>query len=217
MNINFIFVLILTIRGSRGDNIFVDLKSNYISDGITVHHGRYSVNGKYMMYVGEDKGIDSILYGTGMVYERIKYPIGENVIIEFFEDILAKYFVIHAFTGTVLNHSKVKRKYYKYSDAGYSKIDHNTFMNEMTSEVELIFDISKKVMHPYMSQTAEFTNYYTETYSMIKEVGGIKLDGYEAPKYTYGVVYDSSKMIKMGFSTLDSFVSKCENFSIEYK
>ncbi|UKJ88851.2 hypothetical protein MACJ_002097 [Theileria orientalis] len=205
------------IRGSLGNNVFVDLKSNYISDGITVHHGRYSVNGKYMMYVGKDKGIDCVFYGTGILYKREERFIAEQVMIEIFEDILAKYFVIHVFADTVLNHTKVKRKYYTYSDAGYRKIDHNTFMSKITSEIELIFDISKKTMHPYMNQIVECTNYYTETYSIVKQIGGIRLDGFEAPKYTYGIVWDSSMIIKMGCSTLDSFVSKCEKFSIEFK
>ncbi|BAM41126.1 conserved hypothetical protein [Theileria orientalis strain Shintoku] len=217
MCINFILFLVLVIRESVGNNVFVDLKSNYISNGITVHHGRFSVNGKYRMYIGKDKGIESVIFGTGVLYRRAECPIGEQVIVEMFEDIIVKYFVIHIYTGTVLNHTRVKRKYYSKSDWGYKKIDQNTFMTQMTSEVELMFDVATKIIHPYMVQMVESEKYYTETYSLIDQVGGIKLDGLEAPKYTYGIVYDSSMMIKMGYSALESFVSKCERFSIEYK
>ncbi|UKJ88850.2 hypothetical protein MACJ_002096 [Theileria orientalis] len=211
-NIIQLFVILKLCSGMR----YIDLKSNFISDGVEVQHGYFMTSGKYKMFHARDPALEVIQFGETRVFPDVDYTPGtHSLFVEQFKVGDEEALSIYVFRMSVTSNSVVYKVYFHMSEFGYKLIDCAKFTELIKGKIHVSLDLSKSKSHPFFNiHTKEEHGQSTTLIEIRKSIAGFRLRNVEAKRYEFGRIMDSSFPIYMGYSKLNMFLTKATSIFI---
>ncbi|UKK01225.2 hypothetical protein MACK_002038 [Theileria orientalis] len=205
-NIIQLFFILKLCSGMR----YIDLKNNFISEGVDVQHGYFMSSGKYKMFHSRDPPLEIVQYGETRVFPDMDYTPGtHSLFVEQFKVGDEEALSIYVFRISVTTSSVVYKVYFHMSEFGYKLIDCAKFTELIKGKIHVSLDLSKSKNHPFFSiHTKEENGVSTTLIEIRKSIAGFRLRNVEAKRYEFGRIVDSTVPIYMGYSKLNMFLTK---------
>ncbi|BAM41128.1 conserved hypothetical protein [Theileria orientalis strain Shintoku] len=214
-------VLAMMLLKCNCTKMYVDVKINYMSEGVIVHHGTYLKNGSYKMFLGEKDPLEVVFYGNSRLYPprlETKDPNSHQLIVEVFHTGTRMFVVVHNYSFLGDDPVGYGRIFFELGMDTYIEVDLPAMVTVITSTVHLSVDIGPKHRHPFIMRTVEdLTTEKKVTYKVVETFNRIPLDGINAPKYAIGYVYDSTAPAVIGYTKMNYLHDKCLSFTVDYK
>ncbi|XP_955151.1 uncharacterized protein TA09485 [Theileria annulata] len=198
-----ITILTITLIECVFGVIYVDLKNFIISNGVNVFHGRFNINSRYFMFVGDSEPISELRYGNEVIFPKENGSQEYNLFVELFiiNKVILVSFYVHTFNDGLLK--SVNRHTISISSDKYSHISNEEFMSNINGPVLVSFDIGPKPKHPFIyTNISGHINYQIRTYIFSNNYKGFILYGKSGPLYKFGYVYDSNRPAVVGYTKL---------------
>ncbi|XP_955148.1 uncharacterized protein TA09470 [Theileria annulata] len=190
--------------------IYVDLKNFIISNGVNVFHGRFNINSRYFMFVGDSEPISELRYGNEVIFPKENGSQEYNLFVELFiiNKVILVSFYVHTFNDGLLK--SVNRHTISISSDKYSHISNEEFMSNINKPVLVSIDIRPKPKHPFIKRsTSDHVNLQMVIYKFANNYNEFELDGKSGPLYKFGYVYDSNRPAVVGYTKRLYLIEEC--------
>uniref|UniRef100_A0A3B0MTQ8 Uncharacterized protein n=1 Tax=Theileria annulata TaxID=5874 RepID=A0A3B0MTQ8_THEAN len=198
-----ITILTITLIECVFGVIYVDLKNFIVPNGVNVFHGRFNINSRYFMFVGDSEPISELRYGNEVIFPKENGSQEYNLFVELFiiNKVILVSFYVHTFNDGLLK--SVNRHTISISSDKYSHISNEEFMYKINGPVLVSFDIGPKPKHPFINSTISLVlKRFLHKYIFEDNYKGFMLDGKSGPLYKFGYVYDSNRPAVVGYTKL---------------
>ncbi|XP_955158.1 uncharacterized protein TA04690 [Theileria annulata] len=210
-----ITILTITLIECVFGVIYVDLKNFIISNGVNVFHGRFNINSRYFMFVGDSEPISELRYGNEVIFPKENGSQEYNLFVELFiiNKVILVSFYVHTFNDGLLK--SVNRHTISISSDKYSHISNEEFMSKINGPVLVSIDIGPKPKHPFIkSTTSENVNYQIRRFKLAYNYNWFIFDGKSIPLYRFGYVYDSNRPSVVGYTKRPYLTEECVSIAI---
>ncbi|XP_955156.1 uncharacterized protein TA04680 [Theileria annulata] len=210
-----ITILTITLIECVFGVIYVDLKNFIISNGVNVFHGRFNINSRYFMFVGDSEPISELRYGNEVIFPKENGSQEYNLLVELFiiNKVILVSFYVHTFNDGLLK--SVNRHTISISSDKYSHISNEEFMSNINKPVLVSIDIGPKPKHPFIkSTTSDDVNFKMYRYIFEDNYKGFMFDGKSGPLYKFGYVYDSNRPSVVGYTKRPYLTDECVSIAI---
>uniref|UniRef100_A0A3B0N4X5 Uncharacterized protein n=1 Tax=Theileria annulata TaxID=5874 RepID=A0A3B0N4X5_THEAN len=210
-----ITILTITLIECVFGVIYVDLKNFIVPNGVNVFHGRFNINSRYFMFVGDSEPISELRYGNEVIFPKENGSQEYNLLVELFiiNKVILVSFYVHTFNDGLLK--SVNRHTISISSDKYSHISNEEFMYKINRNVLVSFDIGPKPKHPFIKRSiSDDVNFKMYRYKLENNYKGFKFDGKSIPLYRFGYVYDSNRPAVVGYTKRPYLTDECVSISI---
>ncbi|XP_955154.1 uncharacterized protein TA09500 [Theileria annulata] len=210
-----ITILTITLIECVFGVIYVDLKNFIISNGVNVFHGRFNINSRYFMFVGDSEPISELRYGNEVIFPKENGSQEYNLLVELFiiNKVILVSFYVHTFNDGLLK--SVNRHTISISSDKYSHISNEEFIYKINRNVLVSFDIGPKPKHPFIKRSiSDHVNFQMYRYKFEDKYKGFMLDGKSGPLYRFGYVYDSNRPAVVGYTKRPYLTDECVSIAI---
>ncbi|XP_955157.1 uncharacterized protein TA04685 [Theileria annulata] len=210
-----ITILTITLIECVFGVIYVDLKNFIVPNGVNVFHGRFNINSRYFMFVGDSEPISELRYGNEVIFPKENGSQEYNLLVELFiiNKVILVSFYVHTFNDGLLK--SVNRHTISISSDKYSHISNEEFMSKINGPVLVSIDIGPKPKHPFIkSTTSEHVNYQIRRFKLAYNYNWFIFDGKSIPLYRFGYVYDSNRPAVVGYTKRPYLTDECVSISI---
>ncbi|XP_955146.1 uncharacterized protein TA09460 [Theileria annulata] len=210
-----ITILTITLIECVFGVIYVDLKNFIISNGVNVFHGRFNINSRYFMFVGDSEPISELRYGNEVIFPKENGSQEYNLLVELFiiNKVILVSFYVHTFNDGLLK--SVNRHTISISSDKYSHISNEEFMSKINGPVLVSIDIGPKPKHPFIKRSiSDDVNFKMRRYKLENNYKGFMLDGKSGPLYRFGYVYDSNRPAVVGYTKRPYLTDECVYIAI---